>query len=101
MPPQQHNQPLIDLYNELARLQREGKRDEAQKLLSERFAQLPEDVQGELLANMYVNALQERVAQEDALAEVIGKGIEALDALDVVKKKIEGEGGGKLTVKTV
>jgi TRCF domain len=87
----QQNQQLIDLYNELARLQREGKLDEAKKFLAERFAQLPEDVQGELLATMYVNALQERVAQEDALAEVITKGIETLDALDALKKKIEGE----------
>lgn len=90
MPPQYQNQALIDLYNELARLQREGKQDEARTLLQASFTRLPEDVQGELLANMYVNALQERVAQEDALAEVITKGVETLDALDALKKKIEG-----------
>jgi len=81
----EHNQQLIDLYNELARLNREGKDAEAQKLLADTFPKLPEDVQGELLANMYVTALEERVAQEDALADVIKRGIETLDQLDALK----------------
>lgn len=80
---------LINFYNELAQLQRDGKEGEAEMLLQERFTQLPEDVQGELLARMYFNSLAERIVQEDAIAEVQEKGLEALDALDVLKKKIE------------
>jgi len=85
----EQNQQLIDLYNEIARLEREGKGDEAKKLFAETFSRLPEDVQGELLANMYVGALEERVAQEDALADVIEKGIKALDELDSLQKEVE------------
>lgn len=85
------SQQLIQLYNELAQLQREGKIAEGQKLLQERFAELPEDVQGELLARLYLNSLVEKVEQEDALALVQEKGLEALDALEVLKRKIEGK----------
>jgi hypothetical protein len=80
---------LIALYNDLAQLQGEGKEQEAQSLLSERFAQLPEDVQGELLARLYLNALAEKVERENAIALVQEKGLATLEALDVLKKKIE------------
>src|SRR4051812_16901297 len=83
------SEKLIALYNDLSKLQAEGKEAEAKKLLEERFLELPEDVQGELLARMYMNALVEKVEREDALALVQEKGLEALDALELLKKKIE------------
>jgi hypothetical protein len=85
---------LIALYNDLAALQREGKQIEAQTLLKERFVQLPEDVQGELLARLYMNSLVEKVEREDAVGFVQEKGLEAFDALDILKKEIEGGNRG-------
>jgi hypothetical protein len=85
------SEQLVHLYNDLAALQRDGKAAEAQALLQERFAQLPEDVQGELLAHLYLNSLTQKIEREDSVAIAQAKGLEALDALDILKKKI-GEG---------
>ena len=85
---------LISFYNQLAKLQGEGKESEMQTLLQERFTQLPEDVQGELLARLYLNSLVEKVEQEDAIGLVQEKGLEALDALEILRKKIKEEDGG-------
>ncbi len=88
------SEKLIALYNELAQLQREGKIAEGQKLLQERFADLPEDVQGELLARLYMNSLVEKVEREDAIALAQEKGLEALDALEILKARIESGQSG-------
>ena len=83
---------LTGLYNELLTLQGAGKDNEVRAFMENRFTQLPEDVQGELLARLYLQSLATRIAGEDAVAETQVKGLAMLDALEVLKKKIE-EGG--------
>ena len=80
---------LSALYNDAAKLVEEGKENEAQELLKKRFAELPEDVQGEIMARMYLNSLADRVERENAVAKVQERGLAALDALDVIQKELE------------
>ena len=83
---------LLQLYNELVALA-ETSTEDAQKLIQERFAELPEDVQGELLARMYFKALEDTVEQVQVLGHVQEKGLEALEQMEVLKKKLESERG--------
>lgn len=82
---------LRELFKELTRLQGEGKEEEAKQLLSERFDALPDETKGELLAHLYIQALDEKVAREDTIADIQLRGMQALDQLERTQQE---SGGG-------
>ena len=85
---------LLDFYNDLKAVVEEGDEQKTQAMLAERFAQLPEDMQGELLMRLYFSAIDEEAKQANAIADFQTKGLDALDALDALKQQIEGGSGG-------
>jgi uncharacterized protein involved in exopolysaccharide biosynthesis len=73
------------LYAKLRALHEKGDETEAQKLIGKEFPNLPEDVQGEILARLYFSTLQEQTAQAATIAAVQEKGLEVLDTLDAME----------------
>jgi hypothetical protein len=80
---------LLNFYNELTALTGAGKNEDAQKMIQKRFAELPEDVQAELLTHMYFRALEERVEETQMLGHIQEKGLEELKELEILKKKLD------------
>ena len=83
---------LLNFYNELSALAEAGDEKKAQDLMREKFTQLPEDVQGEIIARLYFKAAEDEVTEAQAIAEIQEKGLVALDTLEILKKGLEGKG---------
>ena len=81
---------LLRFYEELSTLAEQGKEAQAQELIGKRFAELPEDMQAELLTRLYFQALEEEGRDADAMAEIQEKGLDALETLQIIKKNLEG-----------
>ena len=84
---------ILNFYNDLLALSEAGKEDEARLLVQQRFAQLPADLQAELVTRLYINAMQEETETMETIAEVQKKGLDAVAALEIVKKKLESGKG--------
>lgn len=82
---------LLSLYNEISALTESGDEKGASELIGKRFAELPEDIQGELTTRLYFKALEEQVDEADAMAELQEKGLDAVDALALLKEKLEAQ----------
>ena len=87
------NDTLLNLYNQVLAASNAGDDPRAQILLKDGFAQLSEDVQGEIITHLYFQSIQEEVQEAEAIADVQGRALAVLDALEILKKKIE-EGSG-------
>lgn len=84
-------QQLEALYKQLVELSNAGDEAGAQKLIKERFAELPEDLQGEILARMYFANVQREIEDVETLASVQERALSSLDMLEALKKKLEAE----------
>ena len=80
---------LIVFYNELAQRSGEGNEIGVQKLLEEKFAMLPEDVQGQIVALLFGNATIEEGERSQILARIHEKGLEAIETLEGLQRKVE------------
>lgn len=78
---------VTDLYNDLAAISEQGSEAQVEEFIKERFSQLPEEVKGELLARMYLESVAQRVEEEDTIAAIQERGLEALDELDAEGKQ--------------
>ena len=85
------HETLLKFYEELSALAEQRNEAQAQELIAKRFSELPENVQAELLARLYFNALEEQGIDADAVAEMQEKGLAALDALEILKKNLESK----------
>ena len=76
---------LTALYDEVVKLQNAGKDREAAELLKQKFFELPEEAQGELLSRMYAQAMIQKISDEDMVAEIQAEALDTLDELDTPK----------------
>ena len=67
-----------------------GKEDEAREYLMREFPKLPQDAQAKLMAEMIKIAMEDEVADEEAVTALQETGFAALEELD----QIEREAGG-------
>ena len=66
-----------------------GKEDEAREYLLHEFPKLPQDAQAKLMTEMIKIAMEDEVADEEAVTALQETGFAALEELD----QIEGEAG--------
>lgn len=69
---------LMDFYNDLSQVSASGDEAKVEEFMKERFTKLPEDMQGELLARMYLESVAQKVEGEDALAAVQERALQVL-----------------------
>jgi hypothetical protein len=80
---------LEDFYDSLLTFAQHDDEKGAQKYIQEHFSELPEDVQGELLTRLYFRAAEDEVEEAATLGVIQERGIEAIEALEAIKKKLE------------
>ena len=86
------NQQLAEIYSKLLALSDAGDRVGAQAFLKEKFDRLPDDVQADIMTRMYFAVARQEADETDVLAQVQEKGLEVVEALRAVQKKLHGKG---------
>lgn len=66
-----------------------GKEDEAREYLLREFPQLPQDAQDKLLAEMVHIAMEDEVAEDDAITAMQETGLAAIEELDQIETSQE------------
>jgi len=82
---------LQDFYNTLVDFANAKDEAGAGEFLKKNFDDLPEDVQGEILTQMYFSGAREEAEEATALGALQEKGFEALKAMEVLEKKLKAE----------
>lgn len=82
---------LEDTYEKAMALAGAGDEAGARNLIAERFLAFPEDLQGKILALTYIEALEHEAGALATRADLLKRGISALDILDELRTKIERE----------
>ena len=80
---------IEEVHNEIVAQLARGNERGAMAYLRSRFAELPEELQGEILTQAYLNAMRERTERMKAVNEIQEQSIAILQALDVLKAEIE------------
>ncbi len=75
-----------DFYNQLVELYNAGKEADAQALLQQHFAELPEETQGQILAMLYANVVVEEGEQAEVVNAIRENGAQALENLANMEK---------------
>jgi hypothetical protein len=81
---------LQKTYDELQTLVTASDHDGARTLLKDRFAQLPEEVQGSLLVILLAEAIEMEAVGLDENLTIQNEGITALKALEEMKTVLQG-----------
>lgn len=89
------HEALLDVYEKLSQLAQANDEAGAKKLLRERFAELPEDVQAQILTRLYFSALDRQNEEAITLAQIQENALSALEALEILQQKLEAEGVDK------
>lgn len=82
---------LIRLHDELAALAAAGDEASAHKLLAARFAELPEDLQADLLTRALLSSIRTEVEETKRIAEVQSKALSIAKTLESIKEQIGKE----------
>ena len=80
---------IEEVHNEIVAQLARGNERGAMDYLRSRFSELPEELQGEILTQAYLNAMRERTERMKAVNEIQEQSIAILQALDVLKAEIE------------
>jgi hypothetical protein len=81
-------QQLTELYENITRLQAEGKASEAESLLLEHLKQLPESLQTEIMLEMYTDSLEREAAGLALKREIQEEGLAAAKVLQAIQKEL-------------
>lgn len=79
------------MHNEIASRVARGDEKGALAYLQEHFAELPEEVQGEVLTQAYLSALQSETTRIQTIGDIQLRALAALEVLDILKKELEKE----------
>lgn len=82
---------IVEMYDQMLDRLRAGDRDGAFSLLRDRFSDLPEDVQGQLLTLALEDAIDTELRAEEGKEQFFKKGIETIQALEALKAELEKE----------
>ncbi|HEY4525442.1 MAG TPA: hypothetical protein VJL39_03680 [Candidatus Paceibacterota bacterium] len=85
---------IQDTYEKMSTLVEAGDTEGARRLLLERFAALPEELQGRILALSFFDALEEEAVAVAVRNEVTNLGLDALRALELIKTELDTETQG-------
>ena len=85
---------IVAFYNEIVELSNQGKEKEVQHLLATKFSQLPEDMQGEVLATLYANSTIKEAENNQIATEIREQAYAALDELDSMEKEVRERNSG-------
>jgi hypothetical protein len=80
---------LTSFYNKLRSLSVAGDENSAKELIRVEFPKLPERVQGEILTSLYMAELRSQNEDADTIANIQERGLEILDALEILEKEIQ------------
>ena len=86
---------LGEIHDELVAQLARGNENGAMDYLRSRFKELPEAVQGEILAELYINAMNEESARIETIGKIQEQGIAALKVLDALKDELKKEAAKK------
>ncbi|HEY4488261.1 MAG TPA: hypothetical protein VJB97_01970 [Candidatus Paceibacterota bacterium] len=85
---------IQDTYEKMSALVEAGETESARQLLLERFAALPEELQGRILALSFFDALEEEAVAVAVRNQVTNVGLDALRALELIKAELDTETQG-------
>ena len=85
------DEKLLEIYNELLELGAKGDDAKAMEVVQERFKEMPEDMQAELLTRLYFKSLEDKAEEADIIAQVQEAGINEIERLENLKKTMEEE----------
>lgn len=82
---------VYDTHEKLSALIAANDNESAEKLIKERFGQLPEETQARILVAMLTEALEQESAEADTIASLQREGITAIKALEALKESLPPE----------
>lgn len=91
---QMNESELAAMYAEAARLQAEGKEDEAKALLIKELPRMPEELQTEIMLEMFTDSLEREVAGQQLAHQIQEDGLAAAKVLTEIEERLK-EGGAK------
>lgn len=80
---------LLKFYTDLSTLVASGNERAAKELLRDRFQELPEQVQGAILTELYIAGKEAAIAEAEDQARVQRKGVDMIKALEAMKRDVE------------
>jgi hypothetical protein len=82
---------LGEMHDELVAQLARGNESGAMDYLRSRFKDLPEEMQGEILAELYIDAMNEESARIETIGKIQEQGIAALKVLEMLKTELKKE----------
>ena len=86
------DETILNLYKQLLELAEKGDETKTAEVMAQRFAELPEDMQGEILTRLYFKSLEERAEEIETIPELQERTMEVIGELEIQQKKLEDEG---------
>ena len=91
----------LDIYNQFVEVLNEGDEGKARQFLVDKFAEFPEEVQGEILTGFFEEALDRTSADENLVAQLDERRIKQV-LLNLISNAINySPAGGQITISAV
>ncbi len=79
---------LVEIHNTLLEHLARGDEDGAEKILRERFLELPEQMQGQILGSLYIESAKQQIERAERATEIRKELVAAITILEMVKKEL-------------